>query len=140
MSSQSFNFPLFLVYLCRFVGRSRYVTFLRVEDELMKIVAVETYPNPDPEIDPEKGAKCQRLTVERGLDGSAPRAAATGAAILAPLYTHTPIWGTSSKASGRLSYQADYQSFYAWSSLANFTVGAGKVTSNQENLRSQFLL
>ena len=103
---------------------SRYVTFMRVKDELMKIVAVETYPNPDPEIDPEKGAKCQRLTVERGLDGSNPQAAAKGAAVLAPLYVHTPIWGSDPKASGRLSYQADYQSDYAWSSLANFTVGA----------------
>jgi hypothetical protein len=102
---------------------SKYVTFMRIGEELMKIVEVETYVNPDPEI-ADRNGKCQRLTVERGLDDSIPRPAMRGAAILAPLYVHTPTWGTGPKASGRLSYQADYQSFYAWSSLSNFTVDA----------------
>ena len=98
---------------------SGYVTFVRIGDELMKIVAARTKPNPDPEVD----GKCQRLTVERGLDGSTPRPAAAGAVVLAPAYAKSngsPLFTKS----GKILYQADYDSFYAWSSLANFTVAA----------------
>ena len=49
---------------------TRYVTFVRLGDELMKIVAASNASNPDP----SSRAPCQRLTVERGLDGTAPAA------------------------------------------------------------------
>ena len=96
-----------------------YVTFLRVGDELMKITAAEPATNPDP----ESPAACQTLTVARGLDGSVPAAAPQGAPVLAPVYITTPHW-EGAGASGKLRYQADYGTFYAWSSLANFTVDA----------------
>lgn len=96
-----------------------YVTFLRVGDELMKILTVVTTPNPDPEIH----GQCQRITVARSLDGSPRVTASVGTPVLAPVFGRTPVW-VGPKASGKLSYQADYQSFYAWSSLANFTIDA----------------
>ena len=98
---------------------SRYVTFARLGDELMKIVAASNASNPDP----ASRAPCQRLTVERGLDGTMPAAAPAGAPLLAPTFAHTPAWAGPA-ASGKLAYQADYRSSYAWSSLANFTADA----------------
>ena len=98
---------------------SAYVTFVRIGDELLKVVAAHTKPNPDPEV----GGMCQRLTVERGLDGSAIKSAPVGAAVLAPVYAKqngSPLFTKS----GKMVFQADYDSFYAWSSLANFTVAA----------------
>ena len=98
---------------------TRYVTFVRLGDELLKVMGVASARNPDP----ASRAPCQQLSVERGLDGSVPAPAAAGAPLLAPIYKSTPVWD-GAKASGKLVYQADYRSFYAWSSLANFTVDA----------------
>ena len=97
---------------------NKYVTFIKVGDELMKVITVATVSNPDP----ESSAPCQTLTVGRGLDGSAPAKAVAGSPLLAPVYVSTPTWGDGPGASGRLRYQADYASAYAWQSLANFTV------------------
>ena len=52
-----------------------------------------------------------------------PAAAPAGAPLLAPTFAHTPAWAGPA-ASGKLAYQADYRSSYAWSSLANFTADA----------------
>eukprot|EP00039_Didymoeca_costata_P025303 m.12887 g.12887 ORF g.12887 m.12887 type:complete len:1151 (-) comp4749_c0_seq1:169-3621(-) len=99
---------------------SRYVTFVRLGDELMKIVGAKNISNPDP----KSKAPCQELQVVRGLDGTTPTSAPLGFPLLAPLYAKQPTW-TDSNA-GKLVYQADYRSVYAWSSLANFTVDAVK--------------
>jgi hypothetical protein len=98
---------------------SKYVTFARLGNELLKIVAVQNMSNPDP----KSHAVCQTLTVQRGLDGTMSRAVPAGAPLLAPTFVHTPVW-SGPKASGKLAFQAQYSSFYAWSSLTNFTVDA----------------
>ena len=100
---------------------TEYVTFVRVGDELMKLVDVANVTNPDPNAPPTEW--CQRLTVQRGLDQSVPRPAAAGAKLLAPVYVDTPVW-KGKGASGELRYIADYQSEYAWKSLGQFTVDA----------------
>ena len=84
----------------------------------MKVAAVRDAPNGTAE-----GQWCQRLTVVRGLDGTRAAAAAAGAALLAPAYNHPPVWAGAG-ATGALPYVAEFGSFYAWSSLANFTVDA----------------
>ena len=100
---------------------SEYVTFVRLGDELMKLVDAMNVPNADPRA--PRTQWCQQLTVQRGLDQSVPAPAAAGAPLLAPVYVNTPVW-KGEGASGQLRYTADYTSEYAWKSLARFTVDA----------------
>jgi len=87
-----------------------FVFFVRLGDELLKVTSASA----------PRGASCrQRLGVQRGLDGTAPAPAAAGAPLLAPVF----VRGLP-KASGALPFIAEYATFYAWSSLANFTVDA----------------
>jgi hypothetical protein len=86
-----------------------FVFWVRLRGELLKVTAVSAPTH----------AGCQRLGVQRGLDGTPPGSYPAGEPVLAPLFV-----GGLPTGSGALPFVAEYRSFYAWSSLANFTVDA----------------
>ena len=65
-------------------------TWLRVEDELMKIIAVSS-----------KSSYPITVTVERGFDDTTPVAHSSNTVITAPVYTEAPVVGANN---GNLSY------------------------------------
>lgn len=90
-----------------------YVFFIRLRDELLKVTSATTTT-------PRTGqSSCQHLRVQRGLDGTTPGAYPAAEPVLAPAF----VRGLA-KDSGAQPFIAEYTSFYAWSSLANFTVDA----------------
>jgi hypothetical protein len=76
-----------------------YITWLRVEEEYMKIVGV-SLARADPEAEP--GAI---VTVERGLWGSAPTLHTANVSVLAPIYHSRGGWPEG--GSGRIRYALD---------------------------------
>lgn len=86
-----------------------FVFFVRLRGELLKVTSASALS--------PRG--CQHLGVQRGLDGTTPGAYPAGEPLLAPVFV-----GGLPKASGALPFIAEYDSFYAWSSLANFTIDA----------------
>ena len=110
---------------------TRFVTFLRIGDELMKIVGAETdiTTSSNAGVGGEAAARrheagklppgqCQTLTVQRGLDGTMVAKHEEGAVVLSPVFSKGPP--NPQHPSGNLGYQANYNSFYAWSSLASY--------------------
>ncbi len=85
-----------------------FVYWVRLRNELLKVMTASA---------PTRG--CQRLGVQRGLDGTAPGAYPAGEPVLAPA-----LVGGLPKDSGALPFTAEYSSYYAWSSIANFTIDA----------------
>jgi hypothetical protein len=88
---------------------SAFVFWVRLRGELLKVAAASAPTH----------AGCQRLSVQRGLDGTPPGSYPAGEPVLAPTFI-----GGLPPGSGALPFVAEYSSFYAWSSLANFTVDA----------------
>lgn len=86
-----------------------FVFWVRLRDELLKVTSVSA----------SRKDGCQTLEVQRGLDGTEPGAFPVGEPVLAPT-----LVGGLPTASGALPFIAEYTSFYAWSSIANFTVDA----------------
>ena len=93
--------------LCRF----QWITYARIDDELLKIVAVEnTSKN-----------SAARVVVERGFDGTTP-AAHVGAPVLAPLYNQLPaIESDGGGISATLSYGLMAATDFASEFLVNAT-------------------
>ena len=88
---------------------SAFVFWVRLRGELLKVTAASA---------PTR-AGCQRLSVQRGLDGTPAGSYPAGEPVLAPA-----LIGGLPPGSGALPFVAEYDSFYAWSSLANFTTDA----------------
>lgn len=93
-------------------GRFQWVTYARIDDELLKIVSVENASD-----------FSARVVVERGFDGTTPAAHSAGAPVLAPLYNQLPAVdsdGTDGN-SATLSYGLMADTDFASDFLVNAT-------------------
>ena len=93
-----------------------FVSFLRIGDELIKVITAENVTASDPEAPP-----CQRLVVQRGLDGSAVTQHKAGAPVLAPAYANVRA---PTGPNNLPTYHPRYNSTYGVDFLLNWTLYA----------------
>lgn len=101
-----------------------YVLFLRVGDELMKITSATNTSAPAGNFTPVDS--CQKLGVQRGLDGSATVAHERGAPVLAPAFAGggVPAAGSVAESKWIPSYHPRYNSTYGVDHYVNWTLFA----------------
>jgi len=100
-----------------------YITWLRVSEEYMKVIAVSLRPAAE-----GPGGAAAVVTVQRGLWGSTPRAHGANASVLAPIYHSKGGWPEG--GSGHVRYALDQSRLW----VAQYNAAAVGTTACRRSL------